>query len=354
MERVDLISSDGTRFSATWMLPETEVSTVALILPGSGNVGIDGDLSGPFLGRGYKQSAAKLSDQLAALLLSKGVASFRYAKRGWDLPEQIQDQTIPRLFDDARAAVREIRHRYPKKKLILFGMGEGALLAMLLAAEAPSIQALYLLSLPSRPIDEILEYQFYKWPLELFQRASHGTEWVSPEILELLGPKGNLPILEAPWQSLSRTPAKGLHFIEELIPSYALHFEAIMKLARGDMAYWYESMKLLPSVSSLLEKTEASAYIYQAARDSQLRANWVIDAFRNSSRRPKITLVEGVGHCFSPFEGELNQIKTSGPFCKDLLDSVEIDIEIETDQKFAGIHVDYERVIVKSSVELSS
>src|SRR5450759_392147 len=101
---VTIETTDGQKLNGILTLPSDQVVSAALIIQGSGNVGLDGDVSGPFLGTGYKGQPAKLSEQIANSLAAVGVASLRYSKRGVDDPTQLPNQKFPYLVNDANSA----------------------------------------------------------------------------------------------------------------------------------------------------------------------------------------------------------------------------------------------------------
>ena len=125
-------ASDGQKLSAIWTIPSQKVVAAALIIQGSGNVGADGDVSGPFLGTGYKGQSAKLSEQISNALASVGVATLRYAKRGVDDPAQLPNQKFPYLVNDAESAYKAVQTKFPTVKNIIIGFSEGGLVASLL------------------------------------------------------------------------------------------------------------------------------------------------------------------------------------------------------------------------------
>src|SRR5262245_13188191 len=105
MVNTEIVTQDQLRLGAKWTLPATGApKAVVLLLSGSGNVGTDGDVSGPFTGTGYKGGSAKLNDQLAESLAESGIGSLRFAKRGFEDPAQLPNQLLNYIVQDSVSA----------------------------------------------------------------------------------------------------------------------------------------------------------------------------------------------------------------------------------------------------------
>ncbi len=327
-EGLALTSFDGAQLSAKWTFPEGSTQGILLLLPGSGTVGIDGDLSSPLLGCGYQGAPAKLSDQLAHYLATHGLASFRYAKRGFDDPAQTLNQTQPFLLNDSLAAFQFIRRQYPQMKVGIVGFSEGALLAALLAIQEP-VDGLFLLSLLTRSLREAIEYQFLEWPIQLLKRKltfsgkkENASSFQNVQ-LPLLGPG----FQGVPWQTV--TPdLRDPHCLErDLIPAYRKNFEIVESLlASPAFSGWFQSFNTLPSFSQLAQKISAPMYVYQGSEDAQFPSSLVEADQVHFKSCKAFRLFQGLGHCFSPMEGPLGERKTSGPFDPTLLEAVTTDI----------------------------
>lgn len=93
-------------------------------------------------------------------LVSSGLATFRYDKRGRGetlLPPE-QPLRLEDLVDDARAALSFLADRrgVDAQRLALVGHDEGGLIALRIAATDPRVKAVVLLSTPGRPLVEVL------------------------------------------------------------------------------------------------------------------------------------------------------------------------------------------------------
>lgn len=330
-----ITTSDGVKLAAKWALPKNSApSTVALLLQGSGNVGLDGDVSSPFVGTGYKGASAKLSNELAETLASIGIASLRYSKRGFEDATQLPNQTIPYLVRDAQSAVELIKNQYPKAKLVIVGFSEGALVASLVASEKKNIDALYLIAPPTRSIDEIAQYQFREWPLNLVRNKLDTNRDGELGLAELavLGDRGGFPLinLTAPnvtWHDIDENKNGNISIEKELVPAYEKTLQTIMAFMKSPaLNAWYESMKAVPAFKEIAGKIHAPVYLYQATADSQVNPEWIKTDEHYFSGPTTLKYFEDLSHCFSPMDGAYGEVKTSGPFDKSLLESLSKDL----------------------------
>lgn len=327
-----LAAAEGIKMRALWTLPDAlpeseSPKAVAIVLPGSGRkVGIDGDVSGPFLGYGYKGASAKLSDQTAAALASVGVASFRYAKRGTDRDEQLRNQTMPYLVADALSATNLAKERFPGAKIFYVGFSEGALVAMK-AASVQHVDALFLLGPPTRSIDDIMAYQAVGWPIALMRSRADADRdgLLSGQELASLS---ELPVLGAPWKTIDSNGDGTLSVEGEVIPAYQ-NFHAKLRaiLASPDYVRWYESLQEFPNFKALAAEIKAPVYIYQALDDAQIPWDWVAADTIHFSTSVTYRSFDGLGHCFSPMEGALGEKKTSGPMDVRVLKALAMDVD---------------------------
>lgn len=329
-EKTIFMTFDGKPLTAIIAAPQEESpKAVALILQGSGNVGADGDVSGPFLGTGYKGAPAKLSEQLAQALAEEGIATIRYAKRGVEDASELPNQTIPFLVKDARSALELAHSRFPDTKSAILGFSEGAILAVLLAAQTP-VDALFLIGLPARSIDDTLKYQFSEWPVELISKKmdrDHNGELSAAELDAYKGTKA--PLLNVDFKDLDADRDGVVSIAKEATPAYQGLLGAIMQMAtKPPFDKWYASLKeLAPIAESAKTLHPRAVYFYHGADDAQTRADWMLQdvpAFRGA-KRLHVKVFNGLGHCFSPMDGAMGEVKTSGPIDAMVLDQLRHD-----------------------------
>ncbi len=329
-EPAQVTTFDQQQLNALWTIPTTPVKAAVLIIQGSGNVDLNGDVSAPMIGSGYHGQSTKLSEQTAIALANAGIASLRYSKRGFDHPEQLINQTMSYLQTDALSALDMVQKRYSSVPVSIVGFSEGALVASLIATQV-RVQNLYLLSLPTRPIDEMISYQFFGWPTELLEsKLDVNQDGILSEAELSHLPQATLPLIGATWDAADVNKDKNLSFVNELIPAYQNFYFAVRGLL-GTPAYkgWYESLKALSPFSEIASQIQASSiYVYQGMKDPQVRWNWVVEDLEFFSVKPTLKLYSDMGHCFSPLDGALGEIKTSGPFSDELLNQLVTDISL--------------------------
>ena len=323
-----LHTDDGEVLTGRWTLPEANVKAVVVILQGSGNVGLDGDVSGPFTGTGYRGASAKLSDQIAYQLASLGVASFRYNKRGYENPQELPHQTAPYLISDAKSALHEARARYPMLKAGFVGLSEGALVAVHVAAQTP-VDYLFLLSLPTRSIDEIFSYQVIQWPLEMLKlKVDVNRDGViSASEIDHAGESFLLPYLNAPLAAHDQDHNGSVAILSEATDIYRAVWSQIMgMMSTPAFSGWYQAMNNLPQFSIVAQKIHVPTYLYQAQDDAQVFWGWIESDRSYFGAETRLRRFSGVGHCFAPMDGVYGEIKTSGPLSDDVLSSLSSDI----------------------------
>ena len=106
--------------------------------------------------------ALHVFDTLAADLASAGIASLRYDKRGvGESPGDLLRASVHDLAADGRAAMRFLRriHETAGLPVFLVGHDEGALLALLLAADEPPPAGIVLLCPHITPMEDVLRLQ---------------------------------------------------------------------------------------------------------------------------------------------------------------------------------------------------
>ncbi len=324
-QTLPLVTRDGMTLSGVIERPASALKAIALLLPGSGNVGLDGDVSSPFVGTGYQGQKAALSEQLAQTLAEKGVATFRYAKRGFETPSELPHQTFDYLLRDAEDALAMLRTREAGVPVYVVGFSEGALLAVHLAARVP-VDKLFLLALPTRPIDELLDYQFMEWPVGLVStRLDLNRDGIVDPSEQ---PEGAVyPIAGAPLLAADANGDHSLSLSEEVVPFFRTVYQQIRgMLADPNLLAWYNAMKALPSFDSIATQVSAPVYLYQGTADPQVNSQWPLVDSRFFSGLKGLRLFSGLGHGFAPLQGLFGEAKTSGPFSSVLLDSLAEDI----------------------------
>ncbi len=334
-ESCTVVTADGVQLGARWTLPVAPTKGVLVLLQGSGNVGMDGDVSSPFVGSPESGKSAQLSEQLAVTLAAHGVASLRFSKRGFEDPDQLKNQTIPFLMSDAQAALQMAKARFPGLKCGYVGFSEGAIVAVAAAAQE-SIDALFLLAPITRSIDQTLAYQFIQWPVDLLRKtvdlnrdgilsAEERTHLSAPPLLGLLWPSE-----QASWSALLGESRRGssLSIAQDLIPAYQRFFlDVLAMLQSPGLEGWIQSLREMAPFAVHAAKITAPVYIYQALDDSQVDWSW-ISLDRSAFAGPTdLKCFAGLGHCFSRFEGSAGEVKTSGPFDSSLLQALGADLD---------------------------
>ena len=327
-EAIQIQTYDNQTLNGFWTLPDGAVTGAVLILQGSGHVAADGDVSGPTLGFGYQGQSAKLSEEIADQLASIGVASLRYSKRGVDDPTQLPNQTIPYLKSDAESALTLLQAKFPGVKTGVVGLSEGATLATLVSNDM-QVDALFLLSLPTRAIDEVLSYQYFDWPTELLMSRldPNQTGFITAAQFQEAGVT-TLPQMGASWSALDTNQDQQLSVTTELLPAYQSFYNSMRGLLKTPTYQgWYQSFLVIPSFAQVASHLKTGAvFVYQGMDDAQVRWNWILEDSNFISITPNVHLFPNVGHCFSPMDGTIGEIKTSGPLSNDLLQQLSADV----------------------------
>lgn len=306
----------------------TPVRQIVLILPGSGNVDFDGDISSPLTGTGVPgQPEPRLSLQLAKSLGQAGIASLRYSKRGFDQPEHVGEQTPEPLIRDLISAWQQLETLAPGAQKSVMGFSEGALLAAHAASRGllPGCSSLHLLGLPSRPIDEILEYQFCQWPIKLLQTRADPQGRLTPAQLNELthGMLPGLLILGNPelalWQTQARllglADSQGLSLETDLPKIYEpLRATVQVLVALPQFSGWYQGLKALRDLREEVKNLSIPVYLHHGEDDAQVPAEWVRADSRSFAQLRSLRIWKDLGHAFAPHQGVWKDIKTSGPF----------------------------------------
>lgn len=158
---IQLAGAGGVDLSATLALPENATPDAGLagvvILAGFGPTNRDG-----------LAPAGGIPDTLyrdvSDLLVDEGMVTLRYDKRGTG--RSVLAEGEPLRFDDmvadAATAVAFLADRVEvdPERIAVVGHGEGGLVAMALAAENPLVQGVALISVPGRPLIEVIADDF--------------------------------------------------------------------------------------------------------------------------------------------------------------------------------------------------
>lgn len=329
-EKTQVVTQDGQLLHAIWTIPQGPVKSATLILQGSGNVDKDGDVSGPMVGTGYHGQEVKLSVEVAEALAASGVASLRYSKRGVDDASQKLNQKFPYLLDDAASAFKMIQVRFPQVKSTVVGFSEGGLVAALLSTTV-KVDGLFLLAPALRPIDQWFGYQFVTWPVEVLKKGlPQNSAEAIPASAFAEKSISVLPAMGRPWSEIDFNHDQQVSVIDELIPAYQGFYAAVRGLlATPDYAGWYESIKVLPTFPQYASSMKASViHVYQGMDDAQMNWQWIVEDQNFFPVKPSLHLYPHLGHCFSPMDGAIGEVKTSGPFSVKMLDQLSKDFSV--------------------------
>lgn len=154
----------GVRIGGTLALPTARRGRLpaVLVLAGFGPTDRDG-LARP------NQAPDRLYLDVSRALGERGVASFRYDKRGTgeSVLSTGQRLSFDDLVADAQAGLSFLAERseVDPERLAVVGHDEGGLVALRLAASDPRVKSVVLLSTPGRPLVEVISDDF---------RANHG------------------------------------------------------------------------------------------------------------------------------------------------------------------------------------
>lgn len=326
---------DGAKFNARWMLPENNLQGIALIIQGSGNVGMNGDVSSPLLGQPNGSQSAPLSLQIAEKLKSIGIASLRYNKRGVDDPSLLSLQIPSILAKDAIAIAEQARTTYPDQKFFIIGMSEGATLSVLALQEIQS-DGVFLMSLGTRNFDDMVRYQFLKWPVGLYRSQLKQIESTPEQSTnDFLGWVIDHPIfsewipsLRSSLIPLLKMDSRDFRSIEQgILHAYETGVEQIISLLKSPpFETWYHDLKALPPTRALLSSIRTPfAFVYAGAEDGQSDPLWIKEDMTAFNTKAFLREFKGLGHCFSPMLGSIGHIKTSGQIDEKVLEQLSID-----------------------------
>jgi len=340
--RLSVRVESDLELSGEWMESIDPPQFSALILQGSGSIDLNGDISGPFTGQGkLGESKPTLSLQLARFCAQNSGDSFRFSKRGVENPSRAHQQVPEILIRDLVQVWESVLSRLQGKKKVILGVSEGALLAVHAASMGllPGLDGLFLIGLPTRSVDECLEYQFKRWPLELLSSHADQEGRVSASILDQLN-HGLLPVLAqlvppefASWrsqaQALNLSPDEGLHADYHLSRIYEGVWAQVQGLLKApQFSDWYQGMKELAPFYEVAKNVRVPVYVYQGGLDAQFRAS--------ATRQDVTALGEFLigyreysdgGHALISHDGRLGELKTSGPLPQHFLGQLERDLK---------------------------
>lgn len=159
--RVQIDGAGGVRIGATATVPEPSGAgggvTGVVIIPGFGPTNRDGVASSG-------GAADTFYLDLSRTLVDAGMATLRYDKRGTGQRVLPPDQplTFDDLVADAGAAVAFLAERaeVDPRRIAVIGHEEGGLVALQLAARDPRVTSLALVSVPGRPLLQVLTDDF--------------------------------------------------------------------------------------------------------------------------------------------------------------------------------------------------
>jgi hypothetical protein len=321
-------TADGQTLKGDLMMPATAAKAAVLILQGSGNVGMDGDVSGAFLGMPLPGQSGKLSFQIAESLAKQGIASLRFNKRGVDHAEQLPNQKLPFLVDDAKSALEHLKQQLPGLRYGVIGFSEGGILASLLANDV-ALDGLFLMAAPTRHIDAMLGYQFYAWPTKhlLGHLGVMNTPVINASVVTA-NQTLSIPLVGSPLNSLDLNQDGQISVYDEVLPFYQGFYQQIRGLlATPQFAGWYESFKNLRRFSEIATGIQSKQiFFYQGTKDAQISTSWIMEDAYAFPVKPTIRLYHGLGHCFSPMSGEYGEIKTAGPLNSSMLSDLTKDV----------------------------
>ncbi|MDP9402578.1 MAG: alpha/beta hydrolase [Actinomycetota bacterium] len=195
---------------------------------------------------------------LSDVLADAGMASLRYDKRGTGQSALPAGETLA-LADmaaDARSGIDFLaaRREIDAGALSVIGHGEGALLAMRVAASDPRVRSLVLISSPGRPLVEVIADDFRTTHGELSAERLRG-------IVHGMMATGTLPAPESlPREYQEFFPRDQIPYLREIFsidpPSYARELDVPVLIVRGGRATFSTAVDVGPLVEALDAKAE--------------------------------------------------------------------------------------------------
>ena len=158
-EKVVILKTTTGNLEGSLMVPEKNLSkTVALMISGSGPTDRDGN------NMGMTNNSLKM---LAIALCNKGIASFRYDKRGIGNSRNAglieTDLRFENYINDAKGWVAYLKNELQYNKVIVIGHSEGSLIGMI-ASQDKNVCKFISLAGAGQPADKILREQLKNQP----------------------------------------------------------------------------------------------------------------------------------------------------------------------------------------------
>jgi hypothetical protein len=98
----------------------------------------------------------------------------------------------------------------------------------------------------------------------------------------------------------------------------------------------YESYLALPPFAQQARAISVPTHVYVGLKDSQIAPEWALEDSNFFRKLVSISIFKNYGHCFSPLEGSIGQIKTSGPLSTDVIGKILEDITLLISNKSAS------------------
>lgn len=260
IEQTIILKQVKGSLSGVLLSPQTtEKIPLVLIIAGSGPTDGDGNSM-----QGFKPYSYKM---IAEGMANKGIASFRYDKRGVGNSRSAMTKESDLVFDtyvqDACQWIDTLRHTNKFSKIIILGHSEGSLIGMI-ASQNRRVDTYISLAGTGRAIDEILNEQMKNQPTPL-------PDSVVNEI------KSNLLLLK----------------MGQPIPKLMQSFVIISLFRPSIQPYMISWLKYTPTEE--IKKVKVPTMIIQGTTDIQVP---VSDAQLLAKAKPeaKLLLIEGMNH----------------------------------------------------------
>ena len=172
----------GMKLPARLASPPGAVSKVVILIHGSGPHGMDGDLTEATRDKQPNKVFVQYSDAL----VERGFAVLRYDKRSFVWKQRItkdakatktkefktfEASPLEFFVDDAIAAVRWVRARFPKAKVVLLGVSQGTWVALQVAHRMPDVYGVGLVGFYTQSIETLTFEQVANRPIRML--AAH-------------------------------------------------------------------------------------------------------------------------------------------------------------------------------------
>ncbi len=286
-ETLRLQTANG-QLEGTLTLPQNAGNHTPLVIIIAGSGPTDRDGNNPM---GVKAASYRL---LAEDLARKGIAAFRYDKRGiaasGDAMLKEADLRFDTYVNDAVRWADTLRRSGRFGKQVIAGHSEGSLIGMLAAGEAP-VQGFISLAGPGRGIDDILKDQLAGLPDSLKKQADEGIDKLKkgeevarphPMLMSILRPsvqpymiswmryrptetlkKLRIPVLIIQGERDLQVPASEAKLLKDALPTARLvlfgEMNHILKDSPADQGgnmatYMNPDLPLTPGLTTAIEK----------------------------------------------------------------------------------------------------